>query len=95
MTMLSSAEKRRARLAIRGFGLTSILFGLTWASFSWASLQRADVAAVCQYEQTTSAACKRTGIYAGVVFILLGLPALLAPSGWLNRNMRPPTGPHD
>ena len=73
----------------------SILFGLLCAAFSWASLQRPEVVASCQDEQTTSSSCKRTGIYAGLVFVLLGLPAVFVPSSWLNRNMRPPTGPHD
>ena len=42
----------------------------------------------CQQELTTSDECKRTGIYGGAAFALLGLPLVCVRSSWLNRHLR-------
>lgn len=95
MQDLSAVEQRRARIAIRLFGLAAVLFGLLMASYSWSILQRPDTVTVCQHTASTAPSCKRTGLYAGAVFVMLGLPALLVRRRWLDRNMRRSAGPFD
>lgn len=95
MEALSEFEKRRARRAVRSFGLLAVLLGALLAAWSWAALQRPEIAVTCQEQQTTSPECKRTGIYFGVSLMVLGFPILFLPTRWLNRNMRRSNGPPD
>ena len=92
---LTDSEKRRARRAVRGFGILAIAIGFLLAGSSWAALQAPEIAVMCQHEQTTSPECKRTALYWGLALMAVGLPFLLLPAGWLDRNMRRSQGPHD
>jgi hypothetical protein len=79
----ASQLKRLAPWKIRLFGLALVGFGALIAAFSWASLQRPDIKTTCQYEYTADPACKRGGIWGGLIFVGLGLPFLFARPRWL------------
>lgn len=81
-----SQPKKLAPWKIRLFGLALIVFGCLMAGFSWAALQRPEIKMECQYEYTADPACKRGGIWGGLVFFVFGLPFLFAPSRWLDQN---------
>lgn len=80
---METTPRKLAPWKIRLFGLALVVFGVLVAAFSWASLQRPDVKMECQYEYTNAPECKRAGIWGGVIFAILGLPFLLAPTRWL------------
>lgn len=85
---MNDHELRRARRAVRAFGWLAVLFGLLLMAWTWQMLERPDVAMRCQQELSTSDECKRTGLYAGAVFALLGLPLVCVRTSWLNRHLR-------
>jgi hypothetical protein len=80
----ASQPKRLAPWKIRMFGFALVMFGGLMAAFCWAVLQRPEIKVTCQYEYTADPACKRRGIWGGLVFLVVGLPFLFAPSRWLD-----------